>query len=171
VDDNIYLCANGINDGSYAYNNLQMYDATWYHKFGKTWHIATEVWEMYQREVPSANGAGAVSIEKGTNGANCRPGQLRCLAPEYAAVNYVNKELGPHDFVSFRSDFLNDRKGQRTGYAGRYSEGTLMLSHWVGSTVQIRPEVRFDHAWDRTAYDKGTRRNQFTLATDVVVHF
>jgi hypothetical protein len=41
----------------------------------------------------------------------------------------------------------------------------------VGTTVQIRPEVRFDHAWDNTAYDKGTRRNQFTLASDVVYHF
>ena len=26
--DNFYACANGINDGRYAYNNLQHYDAT-----------------------------------------------------------------------------------------------------------------------------------------------
>ena len=32
VNDNFYLCANGINDGEYAFNNLQMYDGTWYHK-------------------------------------------------------------------------------------------------------------------------------------------
>ena len=31
-----------INDAKYAYNNLQQYDATWYHKFSKTVHIATE---------------------------------------------------------------------------------------------------------------------------------
>ncbi len=170
VDDNFYLCANGINDGTYAFNNLQMYDSTWYHKFSKTWHMATEVWEMYQREVPSVLGP-ASAIEKGTNGANCRVGLARCLAPEYAAVNYINKELGAHDYLSFRSDFLNDKKGQRTGYAGRYSEGTLSYNHWVGSTVQIRPEIRFDHAWDNRAYDKGTRRNQFTVASDVVFHF
>jgi hypothetical protein len=46
-----------------------------------------------------------------------------------------------------------------------------MLSHWIGSTVQIRPELRFDHALDSRAYDKGTRRNQFTFASDLVVHF
>jgi len=86
-------------------------------------------------------------------------------------VNYINKQLSPHDFASFRSDYLNDKKGQRTGYATKYSEATLTLSHWVGSTVQIRPEVRFDHAWDRRAYDKGTRTNQFTFATDVIFHF
>lgn len=26
--DNFYACANGINDGKYAYNNLQHYDGT-----------------------------------------------------------------------------------------------------------------------------------------------
>ena len=169
VNDNFYLCANGINDGKYAYNNLQMYDGTWYHKFGKTWHIATEVYSMYQRDVPSINGT--LIPEKGTNGANCRPGLQSCLAPEWAVVNYLNKQLSPHDFVSFRSDFLNDKKGQRTGYSTRLNEGTLMLSHWIGSTVQIRPELRFDHSWDAKAYDRGTRRNQFTFASDLIIHF
>jgi hypothetical protein len=169
VNDNFYLCANGINDGKYAFNNLQMYDGTWYHKFGSTWHMATEMYAMYQRDVPSVNGS--IAPEKGTNGANCKAGLQTCLAPEWAMVNYINKQLSPHDFVSFRSDFLNDKKGQRTGYATKYSEATLMLSHWVGSTVQIRPEIRFDHAWDRRAYDKGTRANQFTFATDMIVHF
>jgi hypothetical protein len=48
VNDNFYACANGINDGKYAYNNLQQYDATWYHKFSKTVHMATEAWYMYE---------------------------------------------------------------------------------------------------------------------------
>jgi hypothetical protein len=169
VNDNLYLCANGINDGKYAFNNLQMYDGTWYHKFGSTWHMATEMYAMYQRDVPSVSGS--ITPEKGTNGANCRPGLQTCLAPEWAMVNYINKQLSPHNFASFRSDFLNDKKGQRTGHATKYSEGTLMLSHWIGSTVQIRPEIRFDHAWDRRAYDNGTRTNQFTFATDMIFHF
>jgi len=169
VNDNFYLCANGINDGKYAFNNLQMYDGTWYHKMGKTWHIATEAYIMYQRDVPSTNGP--IAPEKGTNGANCRAGLDRCLAPEWAVVNYLNKQLSPHDFLSFRSDFLNDKKGQRTGVATKFAENTLMLSHWIGFTIQIRPEARFDHSWDRNGYDKGTRRNQFTLATDVIFHF
>jgi hypothetical protein len=169
VNDNFYLCANGINDGEYAFNNLQMYDGTWYHKFGSTWHMATETYSMYQRDVPSVNGT--IVPEKGTNGANCRPGEQRCLAPEWAAVNYLNKQLSPHRFISFRSDLLNDKKGQRTGYATKYTEGTLAVSNWIGNTVQIRPEIRFDHAWDRRAYDLGTRTNQFTVASDLIFHF
>jgi hypothetical protein len=169
VNDNIYACANGINNGRYAFDNLQQYDATWYHKFSKTLHMATEAWYMYQNDVP-ANG-GPISPETGTNGAFCRPGQIRCTAPEYAFVNYLNKQLSPHDFIGLRSDFLNDKKGQRTGYQTRYSENTISWNHWIGTTIQIRPEIRFDHAWDSPAYDNGKRRSQFTAASDLIFHF
>jgi hypothetical protein len=169
VNNNFYLCANGINNGKYAYNNVQQYDATWYHKFSKTWHTATEAYVMYQRDTPSVSGT--LKPEANSNGATCRPGLNTCIAPEYAVVNYLNKQLSDHDFVSFRSDFLNDKKGQRTGFNTKYTENTFMLSHWIGSTVQIRPEIRFDHAWDRNAYDRGTRQSQLTVASDLIVHF
>lgn len=173
VNDNFYVCANGINDGKYSFDNLQQYDATWYHKFSKSWHMATEAYLMYQNDVPSATGTAATlaRIEPGTNGAACHAGLQFCRAPEYAFVNYLNKEINTHNFIGFRSDFLNDKKGQRTGIATRYSENTLMLSHWIGTTVQMRPEIRFDHAWDRPAYDYGARRNQFSVASDLIVHF
>ncbi|MBB6145598.1 hypothetical protein HNQ77_003559 [Silvibacterium bohemicum] len=169
VNDNFYLCANGINNGKYAYNNVQQYDATWYHKFSKTWHTATEVYSMSQRDVPSV--FGPIKPELNTFAAACHAGLTTCFAPEYAAVNYINKELGPHNFISFRSDYLDDKKGQRTGVNSKYTENTLMLAHWIGSTIQIRPEIRFDRAWDRKAYDNGRRQSQFTAATDLIFHF
>jgi Putative beta-barrel porin-2, OmpL-like. bbp2 len=169
VNDNFYVCANGINDGKYAYNNLQQYDATWYHKFSKTWHMATESWYMYERDVPAVGGP--VRPEPGTDGAYCLPWEVRCTAPEYAVVNFLQKELSLHNFISFRSDFLDDKKGQRTGYATKYSENTIMLCHWIGSTVQLRPELRFERAWDRKAYDNSQRQNQLTVATDLIFHF
>ena len=169
VNDNVYICANGINDGKYAYNNLQQYDATWYHKFSKTVHMATEAWYMYERDVPALSGT--IRPETGANGAYCLTGEQRCTAPEYAMVNFLQKELSPHDFLSFRSDFLDDKKGQRTGYATRYSENTVMWCHWIGTTVQIRPELRFERAWDQKAYDQGRRHNQLTVASDLIFHF
>ena len=169
VNDNVYLCANGINDGKYAYNNVQQYDATWYHKFSKKWHTATEAYVMYQRDVPSVTGP--LPTQSNANGATCGPGLTACFAPEYAVVNYLNRQISDHDFVSFRSDLLNDKKGQRTGVNTKYTENTLMLSHWIGSTIQIRPEIRFDHAWDRKAYDRSTKQSQLTVATDLIVHF
>jgi len=169
VNDNLYLCANGINNGKYAYNNLQQYDATWYHKFSKTWHMATETWYMYQLDVPALGGT--IPAETGTNAAYCLPGEQRCTAPEYAVVNFLQKELSAHDFLSFRSDFLDDKKGQRTGYATRYTENTITWSHWIGSTIQLRPELRFERAWDRKAYDNGRNQNQLTVASDLIFHF
>jgi len=169
VNDNVYLCANGINDAKYAYNNLQQYDVTWYHKFSKTVHMATESWYMYERDVPALGGT--VRAETGANAADCLAGEQRCTAPEYAVVNFLQKELSLHNFVSFRSDFLDDKKGQRTGYATKYSENTLMWCHWIGSTVQIRPELRFERAWDRKAYDNGRRQSQLTAASDLIFHF
>ena len=169
VNDNFYICANGINNGEYAYNNLQQYDATWYHKFSKTLHMATESWYMYERDVPALGGT--IQPETGANPAYCLPGKQRCTAPEYAAVNFLQKELSVHNFLSFRSDFLDDKKGQRTGYATKYSENTIMWCHWFGTTVQLRPELRFERAWDRKAYDNGKHQNQLTVASDLIFHF
>jgi hypothetical protein len=168
-NDNVYPCVNGLNNGKYAYNNLQMFDNTWYHKFNAQWHMATEAWYMYQRDVP--NVSGPLLPEKGANGAFCSAGQIRCTAPEWAAVNYVERQVSAKNYISIRSDFLDDMKGQRTGFKTRYAEETLMWGHWVGSTVVLRPEIRFDRAFDRRAYDDGTRQSQLQLAMDVIFKF
>jgi hypothetical protein len=173
VNDNIYACANGINDGGYAFDNLQHFDITWYHRFSKTVHIASEIWYMYQHGVPNIAGrvSNPITPEIGTNGASCHVGQLRCTAPEYAIVNYVEKEFSPKLFLSFRSEVVNDRRGQRTGYVTKYSENTVSLTKWIGSTIQIRPELRFEHAYDQPAYDGGRTHSQFTAASDLIFHF
>jgi hypothetical protein len=168
-NDNIYSCINGLNSDTYSYNNLQMFDNTWYHKFNNSWHMATETWYMYQKNVPSV--FGPVRPEKGTNGAFCPAGQIRCFAPEWAAVNYLERQISSKSYLSIRSDFLDDYRGQRTGFKTRYAEESLMWGHWIGSTVLLRPELRFDHAFDASAYDNGTRRNQFQLAMDAIFKF
>jgi hypothetical protein len=169
VNDNYYLCANGINDGVYGYNNIQQYDGTWYHKFSSKWHMASEAYVMYERDVPSVYGT--IALKPNSDGATCRMGMQTCFAPEWAVDNYINRELNAHNFLSFRSDFLNDKKGQRTGVNTKYTETTLTLSHWIGTTIQMRPEIRFDHSWDRAGYDRGTKYRQFTAATDLIFHF
>jgi hypothetical protein len=171
--DNFYGCANGINDGKYAYNNLQDYDFTWYHKFNSKWHMATEAWYMYERDVPNVAGnvANPIKPELGANGAFCAAGQLRCTAPEYAIVNYINREVTSKFMFGFRSDLLNDKKGQRTGIAGKYTENTFYLTRYIGTTVMFRPELRFDHSWDREGYNNGTARNQLFFGMDVIYRF
>ena len=172
-NNNFYGCANGINSGKYAYNNLQDYDFTWYHKFNSKWNMATETWYMYERDVPNVAGnvLNPVPTELGANGAFCKAGVLRCTAPEYAIVNYVNRYINPKFFIGFRSDFLDDKKGQRTGFATKYTENTLYATKYIGSTVMIRPELRFDHSWDLAAYNGGKARNQLFFGLDLIYKF
>jgi Putative beta-barrel porin-2, OmpL-like. bbp2 len=172
-NDNVYPCVSGINSGKYAYNNVQFFVTTWYHKFNKSWHMATEAWYMYERDVPSVTPglANPLPTETNANGAFCTPGERQCLAPEWAAVNYLQKELSPRNFISLRTDFLDDLKGQRTGFKTIYSENTLMWGHWIGTTVLFRPELRFEHAYDLPAYNSGSRNSQLTFTLDVIFKF
>ena len=104
---NVYGCANGINDGRYAYNNLQEYDFTWYHKLNSKWHMGTDAWYMYERDVPNVAGnvVNPIKPEVGANGAFCPAGQLRCTAPECSIVNYLNRQVSSTLMFGFRLTF------------------------------------------------------------------
>lgn len=168
-NDEVYPCASGINSGKYAYNNVQLFVTTWYHKFNSHWHTATEAYYEYQRDVPSVSGS--IAPEPNTNGASCPAGQQRCFAGEWAAVNYLEREFSKKNYISVRTDLLDDRKGQRTGFQTLYSEHALMWGHWIGSTVLFRPELRFERSYSTPAYDLGTRQNQFSFNMDVIFKF
>jgi hypothetical protein len=171
--DALYTCANSFNDGKYAYNNLQSYYETWYHKINAHWHTDTETWYMYEREVPNIGGnvVNPIKPEVGANGAFCSYGEKTCFAPEAAVVNYLEYEHNSHDYWSFRNEFVDDIKGQRTGYTTKYSEHLISYGHWIGSTVLFRPEMRLEHSYDLAAYDLGTKKTQFVAAGDITYHF
>lgn len=173
--DQIYVCDNTLNDGGYAYNNLTAYYFTWYHKFSPAshWHSATESWYQYEKHTPNVNNpVGANLIETNANGAFCNHDyEVTCFAPEWAIVNYIVDQISPHDYITFRNEYFDDIKGQRTGFKTRYSEHLIGWGHWVGSTVVIRPELRFERAYDTTAYNNGTKKNQLTFACDMILFF
>ncbi len=171
--DASYTCINSLNKGNYAYNNVQSFYETWYHKFNSTWHTDTEAWYMYERNVPSiAPGVvNPIPTETGANGAFCAFGKQRCFAPAVAITNYLEKEINKKNYISIRNEFVDDIRGQRTGYATKYSEHLLSYGHWIGSTILFRPEIRLEHSYDRAAYDLGTKKTQFVVAGDVTYHF
>jgi hypothetical protein len=176
--DNHYACLNSLNSGKYAYNNVQSVYHTWYHKFGSSsWHTATEWWYMWERNVPNVNPAGAPAaaaalVETNANGAWCNsPQQLTCTAPEQAVVNYVEKQFSKHDYFTIRNEFFDDAKGQRTGFKTKYSEHLLGWGHWIGSTILIRPELRYERSYDVPAYNNGTKKDQLVFASDVIFFF
>jgi len=164
--DNIYACANSINSGKYAYNNLAAYYLTWYHKINKNWHFDAESWYQYERNVPSI--FGTLPIENGANGAWCAAGEQQCYAPEWAITNYVERQFGKKDTLSIRNEYFDDIKGQRTGYKTKYSEHLISWNHWIGSSLVFRPEIRFERSYINPAYDDGTKKNQFIVAGDMI---
>jgi hypothetical protein len=177
---------NGLNDGNWRWNNIQHAVATWYHKFNSNWHTDTEVWYMWESHTPNVdNPAGLALIGERYNylrygapsGAICNPLLVTCYSYEWAAVNYINYQIGPRDTVTWRTDYLNDARGQRTGFKTRYYEFDLSYTHWVGDVIELRPELRFEHARDAEAYDNPTatpgdgRHSQAMIAADAIVHF
>jgi hypothetical protein len=168
--DDIYACSNSMNNSKYGYNNLAAYYLTWYHKFNSKWHADFESWYQYMKDTPNIfNPVGQTLVETNSNGAWCKQAsQVTCYAPEWAILNYTNRQLGPHDSLSLRDEFFDDLRGQRTGVKGRYVEGGVSWNHWIGTTVVMRPEVRWEHNFDNLAYDGANRHSQFMFAADII---
>jgi hypothetical protein len=173
--DNVYVCDNTLNDGRYGYNNLTAYYNTWYHKYSaeSKWHSSTEAWYQYEAHTPNVNNPAAASLLiNGANGAICSHAyEVTCYAPEWAVVNYQEYQISAHNYISIRNEYFDDMRGQRTGFRTPYTEHLLGWGHWVGSTILFRPELRFEHAYNASPYDNGTRRSQLTLASDVILFF
>jgi hypothetical protein len=169
--DNIYLCANSLNDGKYSYNNLAAYYATWYHKFHESnWHMAWETWYQYESHTPNVNNPAAASLLiTNANGAICSHSyEVTCFAPEWATVHYISRQIGKKDAVIFRNEYFDDMRGQRTGFKTKYTEHAISWNHWIGSTLVFRPELRYDIAYDAPAYDSGLKKHQLMFAADMI---
>ena len=176
--DSIYPCLNALNSGKYAYNNVQAFYFTYYHKFTKhpSLHVSTEYWYQWENRVPNvspgAPAAAAALLERNANGAFCKNTvEVTCFAPDDALVNYVEKEFSKHDYLSIRNEYFDDLRGQRTGFKSLYTEHAVGFGHWIGTTVLFRPELRYERSYDVPAYDNGTKKNLLMFASDVIFFF
>jgi hypothetical protein len=171
--DSIYPCINSINNGKYAYDNIQMFVTTWSHKFSDTWNMQTEVYYTYQRDAPAVGAP--LPIQPNTSGAVCPPGQIACFAPAWAVVNFQNFKLSKTDYLVFRNEYFDDMRGQRTGTKTRYSTHTFGWGHWFNvwgeNTALFRPEIRYERSYDAPAYNVGTKKDQFILAADLILFY
>ena len=139
--------------------------------------MATEDYYEYQNNVPTvstilgANPALIPALIPGANPAICPPPQTTCTAGAYAASLYVMYKLTDKDYVGIRTEAYDDVLGQRTGFATWYTETTLGWVHWLTPSIEVRPEIRYDHSYEAAAYDNGTKKDQFVFATDVLIKF
>ncbi|MBV8169536.1 MAG: hypothetical protein JO021_22265, partial [Alphaproteobacteria bacterium] len=96
----------------------------------------------------------------------------------YAALSYLNYKPTELDNISFRSEFYNDREGQRTGVATRYVEFGIGWQHWFSPQIYIRPEFTFYRALDAAAFNGNSaagiapdKQNAYIAAADLIVKF
>ncbi|MDF9788524.1 outer membrane beta-barrel protein [Polynucleobacter sphagniphilus] len=145
---------NGLNSGQWGYNNLQWHGFTLYHTFDEHWHISTEFYNEFQKNVPNSNNPNVAAMygQGGmVNGVPALPfGQfaynspnlaacgntvaLTCRAMANGSVTYINYQIDPLNNLSFRPEFYYDMQGQRTGAgnaplgAGVYGNGSAVGS-------------------------------------------
>lgn len=162
-DDMLYPCINNWNKSDKNYNNVQMYVMTWGHRFNQRVHMQTEAYRMYSRNAPGFGPGGT----PGVAGSSPLPG----TAGEFGVVNYLNFELNAKTYMTFRNEFYKDMKGERTGYATRYTSHTLGLTRWVTPDLEIRPEIRYEHSYDQPVYDAGKKSYQMTALVDAILHY
>lgn len=48
---------------------------------------------------------------------------------------------------------------------------SFYATKYLGSTVTLRPELRFDHSWDARGYDNGKARNRLFFGADLIYKF
>jgi hypothetical protein len=192
-DDTIYPCMDGINSGTWGYNNLQWYGFTYYHKFNDKWHLSFEAYDIHQNNVlnatnPAAQAAFAAggtpfspqfTPVNGPNLAQCHnPKEFSCRAEAWGAVAYLNYQITPLDNISFRPEFYDDAQGQRTGTKATYLNFGLGLQHWLSPQIEFRPEIDWDRSIDAKAFNgdaaagiPGNKNYTVMFAADAIVHF
>jgi hypothetical protein len=197
-NDDINIVANGINSGTWGYNNLQWFGGTYYHKFNDQWHISFETYNEHQNNVPNQlnsqviNAAGTGFFQLGGTPfspqympfnspflAQCKtPTELSCTASYQTFLTYVNYRITPLDNISYRAEYVNDYQGQRTGTKTAYFETGIGWQHWFSPQIEIRPEVSYYKSLDAFAFNGNANlgiapnRNYAIIAlSDIIIHF
>ena len=111
----------------------------------KNW-LLTEAWYQWMKQVPKLGynpPPGSIcrrlipfSQETGDNGAFCESNTaFTCYAPEWAIVNYMEREFGRHIYITIQNEYFGGIVGQRTGTKTRYTEH--LFGRGIGSGRQF----------------------------------
>jgi hypothetical protein len=192
--DAVYVVENGINNGTWGYDNLNWTGLTWFHRFNPDWHLAWEGYFVEQRNVLNITDPLGIIARGGypftpANGfkfnapffAQCKdPKALTCTAKALGTVMYLNHQFSPLDNLTFRVEFYDDMQGQRTGTKTRYVDFGIGWQHWFSPQVEIRPEVDYYLSLDAPAFNGNSnatpvilpnRRSALIAAADLIWHF
>jgi hypothetical protein len=186
--DTFYPCLDGINDGSWGYNNLQWHGFTFYHRFNDQWHNDFETYYLSENGVPNLRNPTAVAIfENGgtpfspqnvpfnpPNLAYCdNLTALKCNVHSIGVLDYINYTLDPLNNFTSRLEWYDDPEGWRTGTGGRtqYFDTNLSWQHWLSPQIEFRPEISWWRSVGTAAFDHGAHFTTVEFASDMIFHF
>jgi hypothetical protein len=94
---------------------------------------------------------------------------MKGTADWYSFVNYWSYSWRENLQSNCRVEFFDDVDGNRTGYEGLYTAGTLGLLFAPTRSLILRPEIRFDH--NASSRPFAGQPDLFTAAFDVIIRW
>jgi hypothetical protein len=193
--DTLYPCMDGLNDGSWGYNNVQWHGFTYYHRFNEQWHNDFESYYISENGVPNLRNPTALAIFQGggtpfspqnvpfnaPNLAYCgNSSELKCDVHAIGVLDYINYTPDPLNNFTWRTEWYDDPDGWRTGTGGRtqYYDIGLSWQHWFSPQIEVRPEITYWRSSGTAAFngnpERGiapTKKNTAEFASDLIFHF
>ncbi len=168
--DSVFAGINSVNNGQYRQNhdNLQQYNTIWTHRFTPNLFMQTEGYYEYQFNA-RLGGNRIIGPSKSYDEAVGLSPIIPGYSSAIALLHYLEYGLSEDRLLSFRTDYLNDFQGQRTGFATQYIGCTLGFTQVLGKVWKIRPEVRYVKAMGLTPFDNDTQAHLILGLIDFVV--
>jgi hypothetical protein len=161
----------------WGHDNLQQSNATWTHVFNPNLQNELEFYYLYEYNAYVGGTINNFNVATGGPlylGAGGGPGAfLPGLSSASGGVDYLEDVISPKDFLSFRLDYMNDPRGERSGFATSYGSITLGLTHRFSPVFMVRPEIRTEKAFRNgvTPWDNGTKGYQNTFGLDAILNY
>jgi hypothetical protein len=90
----------------------------------------------------------------------------------YGVNQYLTYDVSDKVGVGTRLEWFRDEDGIRVnGNKGHYLAATVGLNYKPMSWLTLRPEVRYDHSIENSAYNDGLSNDQVLISADAIVRF
>jgi hypothetical protein len=179
-NDACYTWLNAINNARFrrftedgqpsGHDNFNYLVSTWEHRFNRQIITKTESYIMWQTDAV-VGGTPSLGPLKPFGGGGGIGADIPGTTFTFGVLNYTEIQISRRDFITIRNEWWKDTDGERSGFPNTYTSNSIGLSHNVSPYFQIRPEIAYFHAWQTSAFDNGTRKNELFLATDFTIRF
>ena len=192
--DTLYPCLDGINNGTWGYNNLQWHGFTYYHKWNDQWSIDYENYYLSEYKVGNLESPVFQTIQanfgtpfsqipvNSTNLAYCGKSTTRldCTVKAFGVLAYINYTPDVLNNFSIRPEWYYDPNGWRTGTGGftQYAEITAGWQHWLSAQIELRPEISYWRSFSTPAFNgdpyrgiPADKKEMAEFAADMIFHF